>query len=62
VKIACKEGASKGDNIYTRTLRKFTWLVYVFKNSVLVFICTRIRKPKKTKITYPQILQSITGT
>ena len=39
VKIACKEGASKGDNIYTKILRKFIWLVYVFKNSVLVFIC-----------------------
>ena len=40
VKIACKVGASKGDNIYTKMLRKFIWLVYVvFKNSVLVFIC-----------------------
>ena len=40
VKIACKEGASKGDNIYTKILiRKFIWLVYVFKNSVFVFIC-----------------------
>ena len=40
MKIACKAGASKGDNIYTKILiRKFIWLVYVFKNNVLVFIC-----------------------
>ena len=39
MKITCKAGASKGDNIYTKILRKFIWLVYVFKNSVLVFIC-----------------------
>ena len=34
MKIACKAGASKGDNIYTKLYNIF----YVFKNSVLVFI------------------------
>ena len=57
VKIACKEGASKGDNIYTKILRKFIWLVYVFKNSVLVFIC-KLANQRRQRPTCSQILQT----
>jgi hypothetical protein len=59
VEIGCKEGASKGENIYPKILRKlWLWLRYLkaFKNSVLVFICKLANQRRQLKTTYSQIL------
>ena len=40
VKIACKGGVSKGENIYTKILRKYgLFMVFTYLMKVLVFIC-----------------------
>jgi hypothetical protein len=59
VKIACKEGALKGDNIYTKILiRKFIWLVYVFKNNVLVFI-RKLANQRRQRLTIHRLYSHI---
>ena len=62
VKIACKAGASiKGDNIYTKYLYESLCGLFTYLKIKCFSVYMQISKPKKTKTTNSQILQTYTG-